>query len=244
MHLLVVDTETTSADPTAAALVEIAFALYDTTTRGVLYSFSMLTPGHCNGQNAAADINNISEEMLAAAATAFAKPAGDVYSTVINASFASADYYLAYNAEYDSAILSSFQARPWICARKDLKFPRQGTGQKLAYLAADHGIATPSAHRAMSDVLTLVSLLQLLPDLEQQILEARKPRATYIALVSYEKRDQAKLRGFSWHAPSKEWIRTMTEEQYAAVSADCPFRIRRAVFQASVSGGAGTWKLS
>ena len=95
---------------------------------------------------------------------------------------------------------------PWIDTMIDPPYPAAMQSRKLAYLAADHGIAPTFAHRAMFDVLTMMQILSHY-DIDPLIEQARSPLVQARAAVTYDNRAQASARGYHWDADRRAWLK-------------------------------------
>lgn len=97
-------------------------------------------------------------------------------------------------------------ALPWLDTQEDLPFPEEMKTRKLSHLAAEHGFLNPFPHRALFDVMTSLRLLSCYP-LEEVIRRAEADVVTVIALVPFDRRQEAKDAGFFWDAPAKQWTK-------------------------------------
>lgn len=227
MKICVIDTET---DGTAdgSNVIEIAAAVYDTAHRTTLWQMASIVPGLPIIENHAQHINGISPELFPLT-DGFYDPFQEVSHYV-----ELCDAIMAHNAEFDRRMVNGrLPDKPWIDSQRQIKFPRAGKSQKLIHLAADHGIIVAGAHRAMADVMLLVALLRVTPDIETQVTyqieRMKEPQALYAALVSFEQKDLAKNLGFSWNKPVKRWEKTLTDAEVAAAqsSGKFPFQIQK-----------------
>ena len=229
MLCLVIDTETTGVDTTKDDVIEIAASLVDLTNRVVVASYSTLVYAE---QNPAIEINHIPVEALR----------HDIFRTpdleIIRTWAAAAEFCIAHQASFDQPLCDRlFQSQgvdlidtPWICSLTQLKlwppgmYPHGPLSKKLRHLAADWGISSVNAHRALADVQTLAELLFRFSEKElmEQIIDAIKPRKTYVAQVSYDNREQAKQHGFRWISEAKEWQKELAEDELPAI----PFPVR------------------
>jgi DNA polymerase-3 subunit epsilon len=64
-------------------------------------------------------------------------------------------------------------------------------------------------HRALNDCLLIAALFDRADDLQSLFEFAMRPKAMFVALVSYDDRDLAKKAGFRWNEPGYErmWVR-------------------------------------
>jgi DNA polymerase-3 subunit epsilon len=131
----------------------------------------------------------------------------------------SADVLVAHNGKtFDFPLLRAWAARfslempPKLLldTRVDIQWPRNYS-QKLTYLAAEHGFVNRLAHCAVADVLTMIQILSMQPNLPQILEYAKMPEITIQALVSYDDRDKAKIRGYHWKGETKQWLKVIKE---------------------------------
>jgi DNA polymerase III subunit epsilon len=221
MKLAVLDTETSGLNVASDEVLEIAVSLYDTTAKGTLFSYATLL------QPTAPDLQqggygHITKEALQSSVAR----EGDL-SMVLKA-FSEADALVAHNVNFDRPmVLRLFASRGitlppklWVCSLQQLAFPNDrvapGTPKvcrRLSHLALEHGIASVGIHRAGGDVLLLCTLLSLIPNLDEQILTALRPRTLHKALVSFEEKHLAKTRGFEWNPSVRGWLKYLALEE-------------------------------
>ncbi|MDP2317504.1 MAG: 3'-5' exonuclease [Pseudomonadota bacterium] len=103
---------------------------------------------------------------------------------------------------------------PWLDTMEDLPFPEEMKTRKLSHLAAEHGFLNPFPHRALFDVMTSLRLLSCYP-LEEVIRRAAAPIVTVVALVPFDRKQEAKDAGFFWDAPSKFWTKRIRDFEEA-----------------------------
>jgi DNA polymerase-3 subunit epsilon len=97
----------------------------------------------------------------------------------------------------------------WIDTKTDIEIPSRNS-TRLVYLAADHGFLNPFPHRAMFDVMTMMTILSRY-DLDKVIEVAKSPTLTLRAMVSYDDRELAKARGYHWQSETKQWTMNVKE---------------------------------
>ena len=209
MKLLIIDTETTGLKPEEGSIaIEVGAILYSVPYRAPLQSVAFLIP---TDENPAAHINGIEPGLTTAeqpwrSGLAFFQEMA-----------ASADVAVAHNAEFDRKWFGVGQLPhlhlDWLCSIEDFAWGDL-PGRSLRDLALAHNIAvTPDVHRALPDCQLLASVLSRRDDLEELIELARRPKATYRALVSFTNKDEAKSRGFRWNPEKKHWLKRLTDEQ-------------------------------
>jgi DNA polymerase III subunit epsilon len=220
--VLIVDVETTGLEPGDAKLVEVGAVLFDVPQRAVLSQVSTLLPVD---ENPVERINGIRAEMTWGVADAVLKQAKELVRTLS----VHADAYVAHNAAFDSKWLPELTARPWICTMEDVRWPRAKKGHpSVMSLALDYGVPVWAAHRALTDCTYLAQVMEREPDLELLLQAAMEPRAYYISLLPYERRQECKDAGFVWDRQvPKAWSKKLSASEAAAL----PFPTRTVVIQ-------------
>lgn len=216
MKLLILDTETTSADLNAS-VCEIAGTLYQIgeTERqtGAIASLAILLPVN---DNPAEMINGIAHE-LTQSASGFMEEAISQLKTMAHSS----DYAVAFNAEFDAPLINQLLGEQrWLCAMRDFdwNYPNLNAygGYKLTDLALWLGIGISTVHRAGDDVRLLVECLNrrraMLPFMvEQAIMRSNSPLIELRAMVRYENRHLASRAKFTWDDERRIWVKKIRE---------------------------------
>ncbi len=118
---------------------------------------------------------------------------------------------------------------PVIDTRLDLPFATEPDSRKLKHLALDIGVINHFPHRAITDVLTMLLVLDHY-DIKHVIEYQSIPFVTIRALVSYEDRELAKKAYFQWEKVGdktypKCWVKRIKVTQLDAEKAKHPFKI-------------------
>ena len=220
-RVLILDTEATGLDPKVDAVIEVACILYSIEHATVIESYSSLIRAT---DNAAEAINRIPPAALVGAEHPDA-----VWARVMVLTD-TADAIVAHNAEFDRGFVRDRlrDALPWVCSRSDLTWPKQTKpGPSLVSLALEHDLGVATAHRALADCDLIARLFtraaELGADLRAMLARGMRPKAEFIALVSFDDKDKAKAAGFQWDAQRKQWKRRMAVEDAAAL----PFRTQQ-----------------
>lgn len=221
----IVDVETTGLDRDKDHVIELAYVLWSVEHRTMLECFSSLLA--VPTVNAAEAVNGIPPTALPHSGEEWR----DVWLMFADAA-CRADAIVAHQADFDRAFVERLcgkenrSARPWICSREDVTWPKAAAGTSLIATALAHGVAVVAAHRAINDCLTLVRLFESVPDiaerLEAGLVHARLPKARLVSLAPYEEREIVKEHGFRWFPERKEWARFMTIADAEAL----PFKTR------------------
>jgi DNA polymerase III subunit epsilon len=213
MKLLIIDTETADDKNTPC---EISATLYQVGEyKGAVASVSTLIPVEINNAQA---INNIAPELTTSSVPIYKNALAFLKEIT-----ATADYTVAFNAEFDSDVVNKFFPNlicvPWLCAMRDFDWGyhtiNSHGGYKLTDLALWLGIGISTVHRAGDDVRLLVECLnrhQNLPKLvEDAIMLAQSPMVKIKALVSYEDRHLASKAKFTWDGDGRIWHKSIRE---------------------------------
>lgn len=221
-NILILDTETTGLDPAKDSVIEVAAVLYSVEHATVLETFSTLVTAF---SNPAEHINRIPDAALANAAHPAAAWAR------VRELATRAEAYVAHRAEFDHSFTPEAVASvlPWICSKFDIEWPKQKQpGSSLVQLVLEHDLGVAYAHRAAADCDMLARLFtrsrELGADLNAMLERAMRPKADFVALVSYDDREKAKQAGFRWEPDRKRWKRRMFIEDAGAL----PFKVQEA----------------
>ena len=221
-RLLILDTETQGVDIKVHKTIEVACALYDIAHAALIASFASLIRAK---DNEAEHINRIPPSLLNTA------PEADfVWANVTDLAQA-ADVIVAHRVDFDRQFVPPELAalRPWACSKYDMEWTlaRDARGEHLVHLALAYEVAVYSAHRAMTDVDTLVRTFQAAQkmghDVATMVARSMRPKGLFQALVSYEKKDDAKNAGFQWDGDKKTWSRRMFLDEAEKL----PFKTKR-----------------
>lgn len=218
--LLILDTETSSLDPTTGHLLEVAVAVWSIEHRSLIRARSWLVRAP---SNEAVDINGIPEALLSLGANR-----DEVMSEVYEASKV-CDVVVAHNAPFDwKWFTPEIQSLAWADSCNDMEWPRPSSSRGLTALALAHGLGVASAHRALDDVMTLVRLFERAAELganiEAMVQRALRPKALFQAMVSFEDRELAKAARFRWNEDgTKRWLRSMPPDD----TTDLGFKVQQ-----------------
>lgn len=135
----------------------------------------------------------------------------------------SVDYIVAHNGtKFDFPMLygnleafhpylrSHFQKIKKIDTTIDVPYPSHIKTRKLNYLAIEHGFMNPFPHSTLSDVRTMLKILQQY-SWNEVLLRSQSPTIVVQAVVDFNTKDLAKARGFQWNAENKKWTKSIKE---------------------------------
>jgi len=158
--IIIVDTETTSSDPAAAKIVEVAAVRLSAQDLSIIDGMEMLVDPECDIPSEAMAVHHITQRDLDLAdATPWGFRAGPRLAELVDG-----EPLCAHNAAYDSQVLGG-ELSPWICTYRlarhlwpDMK------SHGLQYLRYELGLRVDTGnlapHRAMADVLVTAELLR------------------------------------------------------------------------------------
>lgn len=208
--LLFLDVESTGLDETTDHVIEVGWALWSVELRTMTSCGSMLVNNGIT-ENRAEGINGIPAPVLSSGESWI-----EAQRRVV-ALQSGADATVAHNAAFDRKWFhNDIQSHRWICSKSDIEWPLAIRGKaSLVDIALAHGVGITHAHRAISDVLTLVRLFERVAerwDIQKLLSDAVRPKKLYRALVSYDAREMAKQAGFEWDSTKKQWIKALAQE--------------------------------
>jgi DNA polymerase-3 subunit epsilon len=212
VRLLIVDTETSGLDPASGKCLEVGAVLFDVPHRAVLSQLSFLLPASANP---ARHVNGIDP-----AVTRLEQPWRQSLQ-MLAAMVSGADAVLAHNAAFDRQWfgIEPLPALdlPWICSMDDIRWPADRhlkPRPSVQALALAYGVPVWAAHRALTDCIYLVQVLERCEQLEQLLVEAQEPRQLFCAQLPYAERFRAKQAGFRWNDPvAGAWSRRLSERE-------------------------------
>ena len=220
-QLLILDTETTALSVRDGVCIEVGAVLFHVPSRSVLMQLSFLLP--CQ-DNPAEPINGIAAEV-----TRLSQPWPAALSC-FEAMLESADAVLAHNAAFDRQWFGQGElpplAKPWICSMEDIRWPSERqlrATPSVRDLALAYGVPVWAAHRALTDCIYLVHVLERCENLERLLQAALEPRCLYRARLAYAERHRAKEAGFRWNDPVHgAWTRRLSQREAEAL----PFAVQ------------------
>jgi DNA polymerase-3 subunit epsilon len=104
----------------------------------------------------------------------------------------------------------------WLDTTCDVPYPENCRQTNLTYLAGFHLLLNCFPHRAITDVLTMMTILSKY-DINQVIRNASEPTLVVRALTNFDQKELAKKAGFYWNPEDKVWLKSMRKSKYEAV---------------------------
>lgn len=177
----------------------------------------------------------------------------EVALTRFNEMASKADYLVAHNgAAFDIPILVNYYKRlGWdtpgkvlIDTMTDIPYPNNCKSRNLTYLNGFHLVLNSFPHRAITDVLAMLTILSKYDfDRVQEIVHS--PKMNVVAKFSYPKerslppgmsfkdamdkfnkvKNEVKNLGFKWQPESKQWVLSTREIIYKDMEFPCPVNI-------------------
>lgn len=126
------------------------------------------------------------------------------------------EYILAHNGnKFDKPIVDKALAshglildKHWIDSMLDVAYPT--STRNLTHLAAEHSFLNPFAHRALFDVLTMLTVCDKY-NWSEIVERSRSPEVLVIAKVTKNERFLAKEKRFRWDPQNTRWIKNMRQ---------------------------------
>jgi len=212
MRVLIVDTETSSADAATTELVEVAGVIYDCTLGATVDCFSTIVAA---SGNPAEHINGVPAGLVLDASAGSREAA----MAVVCAMAKSCRYIVAHNAVFDRTVLvAELGSAKWVCTYTDVEWPKAPASGRLVDIALAHGVGVVRAHRAIEDCLTLAAAFgavrALGVDLDEWITEAATATwSLVIAYVGHHNNHIAKAAQFRWDPAERHWVRRVRSQK-------------------------------
>jgi len=237
MKILAFDTETTGLpDDPLVSIVEFACALFDTESKRVIYTYSILVntlDDEHKMSEGAYKVHGISEEQVK-------KYGRDPLKSfqLLADQIKHSDAVMAFNAPFDQGMLErdlkrhqiSCVEKPWICAMRDIEYPDHVRGRNQGHIAADLGFVNPFPHVAIGDVLTMIKICQTLDvDWNALIETSKSPMIAVRAHVSYNDNQLAKDQKFYWNPTKKQWLKDIRTCHLEDLRSKCDFSVTKII---------------
>lgn len=236
MRLLALDIESTGFDFKKDRIIEVGFVLYDAKRETLLWTENALIhrEGFPESSKSALDSHKITSEIL----IEFGQDPSEYYfkflSRFVNLKV---DFLVGHNIRnFDKPFLveemlkenldpTAFFSKGLIDTQTDLLHDKEPDSRKLKYMAADRGYINPFPHRAIFDALSCLKLLEG-QDLDKVLAQSLVPLCEVEAIVSFDKKDLAKARGFRWKPETKKWVKSIKKNRLEFELEGCGFETK------------------
>ena len=219
MRLAVLDTESTGLDPTRDTVIEIAIAIVDVDAIGrvvrvvktmqALQDPGIVLPLHIE------QLTGLTDEMLQGQSIDT-----DNFAEALNSVSAIISHNASHDRPFLERLLPDLKDKQWICSIRDCDWLGWGfDGAKADHLLMQAGMFNPQKHRAMDDVTSLVSLLNICvvtggTPFGEAILHAQNPSWRFSAPgLPYDLRHAVKDRGWRWNSRQKLWWAEVSDDE-------------------------------
>lgn len=230
MLILGLDFETTSLDVEKCEVIEVGAVLWETNTAKPVKMLSELVKIDGEVSAETETITGITAADLDEHGISQLEACGRLNDLVDESLFV-----MAHNGTaFDKPVFEAWEQRLapvpersilWLDTAVDIVYPTHIKTRNLRHLAAEHGFLNPFAHRAIFDVLTMLRVASQY-DIHAIIARAAEPTMCVEAIVSFERRDLAKDRGYRWYGPRKMWWKSFKESDLVVEREACGFPIR------------------
>lgn len=216
MLVLGLDFETTGLDRKEDRITEVGAVLWDTELNAPVRLYNELLACDKELTPEITRLTGITNQML--------KRFGqhpDFVLGHLTAMISQADFVIAHNAPFDRAFYEAALERAgyaadqsviWADSAVDVNYPEHIETRKLVFLAAEHGFLNPFAHRAVTDVLTMLQVCSRY-DWKEIFESAKLPNVTIWAKTTFQEKDIAKAAGYRWNGETKQWLKNVKANQ-------------------------------
>jgi DNA polymerase III alpha subunit (gram-positive type) len=209
MILLGVDLETTGLSPETDRPIELGAILYSTGQKKCLESTGLLIKSDVSVSERITELTGITQS----AVDKFGYPSRDALGAFLDMA-EQADAYIGQNViQFDKRFFQSWVKREgmvlpeklWIDTRTDIPGVE---GKHLGYMAADAGFLNMFPHSALSDVQTVLKLIEG-HDINKIVERAQSPTIVILGHQARTDNDLAKARKFRWNPAYGVWWKTI-----------------------------------
>jgi len=225
MIVLGFDTETTGLDPNVDQVIEVGAILWSTGQHKCLESSGYLVKSDVPVSEHITKLTGITQ----AAVDKFGYASRGALEAFLDMAD-QADAFVGQNViQFDKRFLETWAKREgvvvpnklWIDSRTDLP----GVESKhLGYMAADAGFLNLFPHSALSDVQTVIKLLDM-HDINKVVERAQSPNVVLLSKQKFDDNELAKKRKFRWNSNFKIWWRVVKQMDVDEIVKEAPFDI-------------------
>lgn len=211
MLIIGVDTETTGLSPETDRITELGAVAWDAVHATPVAFFHRFIKQEKSLLPEIVELTGLTDELLAKHGQEEKQVLQDFHNFC-----GTADVMVAHNAPFDKSMIEASYLRcgllmnefTWVDTTKDVPYPAKIKNKNLIGLAAEHKFLNPFPHRAVTDVLTMLTILSNY-DLETVIANAREPKILIWAQTTFAEKDKAKAAGFYWAPDRKMWYKNI-----------------------------------
>ena len=211
MLLVGVDTETTGLSPTDDRITEIGAVAWDTDHATPVAFFHRFIKQEKPLPDFIKELTGLTDEIL----TKYGVPESQAF-TEFTHFIGGSEYLVAQNAPFDKGMIEAGYLRnslfipekQWVDTVKDVPYPPRIKTKSLVSVAAEHGFLNPFPHRALTDVLTMLTVMSKYP-IEKILENALEPKVLIWAKTTYKEKDLAKAAGFYYNSERKMWFKSI-----------------------------------
>jgi DNA polymerase-3 subunit epsilon len=223
MLVIGLDFETTGLDPKTCEVTEIGAVAWDTELLTPVSFFHRFVNIKGEITPEILDITGITKELLTKYGIAEAQAFSELEQYL-----SQSDVYIAQNYKFDKSFLDAALERinirqidkKWINTVTHVPYPKKFKHRELTSLAAYHGFINPFPHRAITDVLTMLTVMSHY-DFKNILELSQEPVLTLWAKVTFAEKDQAKRAGFYYSGDKKAWYKEILKRDLEAETKNC-----------------------
>lgn len=205
------DTETTGLSPVDDRITELGAVLWDTDHATPVAFFHKFIKQEKPLTDFIKDLTGLSDEILEKYGQEEAQVLREFHEFI-----GGAEYLVAQNAPFDRSMLDHAYLRhglfipdkQWIDSARDVPYPERIKSKSLVALAAEHKFLNPFPHRAVTDVLTMLTIVSKY-DIKKVVENACEPKVLLWAKTTYAEKELAKAAGFYWNGERKMWFKSV-----------------------------------
>jgi len=227
VRLLGLDFEGTGLDTATARITEYGAVLYDWDARvPLIFESELVDPLGDPLPQESIDVTGITNDMVEEFGVHESVAVERIRVLIDRADYVVAHFGNLYDRPLYEAACRRYMSLPpekvWIDTAVDPRYPERIKTRNLQHLAAEHGLLNPFRHRAVFDVMTMMSILAHYP-IEDVVARAKEPMVFIQADVSFDDKEKAKERGYRWCPPKRVWWRAFKESDAIAERKECGF---------------------
>jgi DNA polymerase-3 subunit epsilon len=223
MLIIGIDTETTGLSPVDDRITEIGAVAWDTDHATPVAFFHKFIKQEKPLPDFIKELTGLNDEILEKYGVHETDAVRWLHEFIGNS-----EYLVAQNAPFDKGMLDAAYLRSgvfipdkqWIDTAKDIPYPPRIKTKSLISVAAEHGFLNPFPHRAVTDVLTMLTVMSKY-DINTIVANACEPKVLLWAKTTYKEKDLAKASGFYWNGERRMWFKSIMLKDLIEESEKC-----------------------